>query len=168
MLLAIFVIAVVILVIILMTGQKSGYKIAKTGGKEEFGDVLGALGPYQAQLAASDDQIRQTDPSLRLQPNNAWNAGLYNRSAFTDMRKAGVPPKEPVTITSKCKEQCKSNDPLASQKCTGLCSCHENAKVWCAIQCKYQDHEPLADCVRGCMKTKVTNCNSTSWIFFDH
>jgi hypothetical protein len=169
MLLAIFVIAVVILVIILMTGQKSGYKIAKVNdGKEEFGDVLGALGPYQAQLAASDDQIRQTDPSLRLQPNNAWNAGLYNRSVFTDMRKAGVPPEEPVTITSKCKKQCASNDPLASQKCTGLCSCHENAKVWCTIQCKYQDHEPLSDCVRGCMKTKVTNCNQFNWVFFDH
>jgi len=167
MLLAIFVIALIVLIIILMTGQKSGYKIPKTGGKEAFGDILGALGEYQGQLAAADDQIRQTDASKRLQPNNAWNAGLYTRSVFTDMRKAGVPPEKPVTITSKCKAQCASEDPLATQKCTGLCYTQNNVKRYCDIQCQYSD-EPLETCVRGCMETKMVNGVSSTWGFFDH
>ena len=164
----ILVIALIVLVIILMTGQKSGYKVANLAtGKEEFGDILGALGPYQAQLAASDDQIRQTDPSLRLQPNNAWNAGLYSRSIFTKMRQDGIPPEEPITITSKCKKQCASDDPLATMKCIGNCYCHSNCHVSCAIDCKYTD-EPTEDCLKGCMATKMTNCNQVSWGFFDH
>ena len=75
----ILIIALIVLIIVLMTGQKSGYKIAPIvieshGKKEEYGDVLGALGDYDKVLAAAGNQIRQTDASKRLQPNNAWNA----------------------------------------------------------------------------------------------
>ncbi len=165
----ILVISLIVLIIVLMTGQKSGYKIAPlaTENKEEFGDVLGALGDYDKVLAAADDQIRQTDASKRLQPQNAWNAGMYVQSTLTSMQKAGIPPQEPVTISSKCKKQCASNDPLASIKCEGVCVCHENVKRWCSIQCQYAD-EPLADCMHGCMASKLTNCNNFSWVFADH
>jgi hypothetical protein len=163
----ILVIALIVLIIILMTGQTSGYKISKSAGKEEFGDILGALGPYKSQLAASDDQIRQTDPSLRLQPNNAWNAGLYARSVFTDMAKNKVPPEKPITNSSKCKKQCASKDPLASQKCEGVCVTRESVKRWCDIQCAYTD-EPLDQCLKGCMETKLVNGVSSTWVFYDH
>ena len=168
----ILVIALIILIIVLMTGQTSGYRVASsvTGfqeKKEEYGDVLGALGPYDKILASAGNQIRQTDPSIRLQPNNAWNAGMYVQSTLTSMQKAGIPPQEPVTITSTCEKQCKSNDPLASQKCQGQCYCHNNVRRACSLDCAYTD-EPLTDCLRGCMATKMTNCNQVSWGFFDH
>ena len=164
----ILVITLIVLVIILMTGQKSSYKVAdKSAGKEEFGDVLGALGEYDKVLSAADGQIRQTDPSLRLQPNNDWSAGLYIQSTLTKMRQDGVPPEEPVTITSKCKKEQRSNDPLATQKAVGQCYCHNNVQRACAIDCQYTD-EPTESCLRGCMASKLTNCNQFSWGFFDH
>ncbi len=171
-LVGILAIALIVLIIVLMTGQKSGYKTAnlatdKQENREEFGDVLGALGPYDKVLAAADNQIRQTDPSKRLQPNNAWNAGMYVQSTITSMQKAGIPPEEPVTINSKCKKQCESKDPLASQKCRGMCACHENVKVSCAIDCQYTD-EATKDCLHGCMASKLANCNNFSWVFYDH
>ena len=167
MLLAIFVIALLVLVIILMTGQKSGYKVENKSGREGFGDILGALGDYQGQLSAAIDQTSQSDPSKRLQPWPAYNAGSYIQSYATAMRKAGVPPVEPVTITSKCKAQCKSDDPLASQNCSGLCYTQNNVKRYCDIQCQYSD-EPLELCVKGCMETKMVNGVSSTWGFFDH
>ena len=168
----ILVIALIVLIVILMTGQRSGYKIApfsteSQGEKEEYGDILGALGDYDKVLAAAGDQIRQTDASKRLQPNNARNAGFYLQSTLTSMQKAGIPPQEPITITSKCQKQCASNDPLASQKCTGMCSCHNHVQRACSLDCAYSD-EPLADCMHGCMASKLTNCNQTSWIFYNH
>lgn len=168
----ILIIALIVLIVVLMTGQKSGYKIAPIateyqGTKEEYGDVLGALGDYEAQISAADNQIRQADPSIRLQPNNAWNAGMYVQSTLTSMQKAGIPPEEPVTITSKCQKQCASKDPLASQKCTGLCSCHKNVERACVLDCQYSD-EPLESCIKGCMASKLANCNNFSWVFYDH
>ena len=168
----ILVIALIVLIVILMTGQKSGYKISpfateSQGNKEEFGDVLGTLGDYDRVLASAGDQIRQSDPSKRLQPNNDWNAGLYVQSTLTSMQKAGIPPQEPVTITSKCKDQCKSIDPLASQKCEGQCYCRNSSLRYCDIQCAYTD-EPRELCMRGCLETKLTNCNNFSWGFANH
>lgn len=162
----ILVITLIVLVIILMTGQKSGYKVAGSG-KEEFGDILGALGEYEAQISAAINQTSQSDSSKRLQPWPAYNAGSYIQSTFTKMRKAGIPPQEPVTITSKCKKQCESRDPLASQKCQGQCYCHNSCRVSCAIDCQYTD-EPTEDCLKGCMATKMTNCNQFSWGFAEH
>jgi len=160
-------VALIVLIIILMTGQRSGRETPGPAGKEEFGDILGALGPYKAQISSAVNQIRQTDASKRLQPNNSWNAGLYVESTFTDMRKSGVPPEKPVTIGSKCKEQCASRDPLASQKCEGLCVTQANARRWCDIQCQYSD-EPLDQCVEGCMDIKMVNGVSSTWVFYDH
>jgi len=170
----ILIIALIVLIIILMTGQTSSFRKAPVlkedsdqGRKEEFGDILGLLGPYQAQIAAADNQTNQSDPSMRLQPWPAWNAGTYIQSTFTDMQKAGVPPKEPVTIISKCEEQCDSNDPLASQKCTGMCYCYANCHVKCALDCKHT-REPTDQCMQGCMETKLVNCTNTSWGFESH
>ena len=162
----ILVVALIVLIIILMTGQKSGYKVDDSG-KEEFGDVLGALGEYESQISAADNQIRQSDPSKRLQPNNAWNAGLYTRSILTKMRQEGIPPDEPVTPGSKCKKQCASRDPLASQKCEGLCLTEASVRRACSLDCAYTD-EPTESCLRGCMATKMVNGVSTTWVFFDH
>nr|QBK85893.1 MAG: hypothetical protein LCMAC101_04880 [Marseillevirus LCMAC101] len=167
----ILIIALIVLVIVLMTGQTSGYRKAPSVGvqdnREEFGDILGTLGPYAAQIAAANNQTDQSDPSLRLQPWPAWNAGTYIQSIFTDMQKAGIPPEEPLTITSKCQKQCESNDPLASQKCTGMCYCHNSCRVSCAIDCQHTD-DPTDDCMNGCMATKTTNCNQFSWGFAEH
>ena len=165
----ILIIALIVLIIILMTNKSSSYRNAPAPEEkiEEFGDVLGALGPYQAQIAAAIDQTRQTDPSKRLEPGNDWNAGMYIQSTFTDMARKGIPPQEPITIISRCTEQCKSNDPLASQKCTGMCYCRENCRVSCEIDCEYTD-EPRESCLRGCMATKTTNCNQFAWGFADH
>ena len=168
----ILIIALIVLIVVLMTGQKSGYKIAPIateyqGAKEEYGDILGALGDYDKVLAAAGNQIRQTDASKRLQPNNAWNAGMYVQSTLTSMQKAGIPPEEPVTITSKCQKQCASKDPLASQKCEGLCVTQASVKRWCEIQCAYTD-EPFDQCLRGCMDIKMVNGVSSTWVFYDH
>ena len=167
MLLVICIIVIVILVVVLITNQKPEPGMKKLNNREGFGDILGALGDYDAQLAAAIDQTSQSDPSKRLQPWPAYNAGSYIQSYATTMRKAGIPPVKPTTITSKCKEQCKSDDPLASQKCTGMCYCYNNVKRACSIDCQYTD-EPTKDCLRGCMANKLTNCNNFSWGFAEH
>ena len=171
-LVGILAIALIVLIIVLMTGQKSGYKTAKLAtdkqeNREEFGDVLGALGPYEAQISAAINQTSQSDPSKRLQPWPAYNAGSYIQSTFTKMRQQGIPAQEPITITSKCKKQCKSNDPLASQKCEGLCVTQASVKRWCEIQCAYTD-DPFDQCLRGCMDIKMVNGVSSTWVFYDH
>ena len=135
--------------------------------KEEFGNVLGALGAYDKIMASAVNQMNQSDPSKRLQPNNDWSGGLYLQSTLTKMQQQGIPPREPVTILSKCKEQCKSRDPLSSQKCEGTCFCRNNCARACSIDCQYTD-EPQIDCMRGCMATKITNCNQFSWSFYNH
>lgn len=155
------IITILIVILIILNVHK------RLRNNEKFGNVLGALGPYEAQIAAAIDQTNQMDSSKRLQPNNPWNAGEYIESTFTNMQQNSIPPKEPLTIDSKCEKQCESSDHIAMQKCKSMCSCHNNVARYCQIQCQYTDDSEKS-CMDHCMQTKLTNCNQVSWTFYNH
>lgn len=153
------IIAVLVFVVIIVYFTSSG----SSQQKEEFGDLLGALAPYQKQMVQALNNSNRQAVDRRLQPMNNWNAGEYIQSTFTQMRRDGVPPEEPRTDLKDCEKQCSgTNDPLSRDKCVSMCNCHANVSRFCETQCQYS-LLPEDDCRISCELRKRVNCNNTSW-----
>lgn len=131
--------------------------------KENYGDVLGGLAPYQKQIAQALKNSDQQPVDRRMQPANNYNAGKYIESVFTQMRKNNIPPQEPQSDLVDCQTQCKSEDFLAENKCVGMCNCRANVIRYCKNQvCDYSSSNKEW-CMKTCIANKSVNCNQVSW-----
>lgn len=151
-------VAALAIVIIVMYNQSSR--------KEGFGDVLGALAPYEKGLAECEKQCWREDPGKRMLSPANTGCDKYCQSTFTEFARHSLPPPTAMTSQDTCELQCSvgkfAKDPIAKDKCISMCNCHSEVKSWCRQQCAYTTQDPMS-CLKECIATKLTNCNQTSW-----
>lgn len=162
-LLLFIVLAIIAMIIIFVTTIRNK--------KEPFAQVLGALAPYQTELAHCISDCEREDPNRRLQADGNWSCDRYCYSKFTDFarEKKKMTSFEPEYNTEqKCELQCRSGDKTADNKCKSMCHCVNEVAKWCKeLWCPYT-HVDTSECMKQCIATNLTNCNQVSWTWKSH
>ncbi|MDB4769571.1 hypothetical protein OAG24_01260 [bacterium] len=146
--------------------------------KDNFAQVLGALGPYKHELAECISECEKQDPNRRLQANG--NIGCDKRcySILSQKARSEDPQERVVSLSDinpigdggdniteniECEELCSSVPATHAsyRKCISMCKCQKEVQSWCSrLWCPYSDSK---NCMNDCMKTNLSKCNQVSW-----
>jgi len=151
------VIVIVVIIVVLLIFQKP---------KEGFGNVLGAVGPYQELLVNCLNQCDEEDPSNRLLPQTNVTCNAYCDFIVSDMAKKGIPPSDFKLVNfslNDCEAKCATSNDAERMKCLGLCYSEHDVAKWCKeMECPYSNFDEDT-CMKMCISSKNADNVNTRW-----